>query len=55
MHFLQIALASLRDVGYLLSLSHRLGFLDSDLAATLDGKYNDAARLLAALILSLSP
>ena len=52
-HFLQIALGSLREVGYLLGLSHRLGFLGANETAELDSKYNEGARLLAGLIQSL--
>jgi four helix bundle protein len=52
-HFLQIALAPLREVGYWLSLSHRLDFLGADETAQQGSKDNEAAHVLAGLNQSL--
>ena len=54
LRFLSIALGSLREVGYLLDLSRRLGFLPEEQGRQLDGQYNEAARTLAGLVKSLS-
>jgi four helix bundle protein len=52
-HFLGQALGSLREVGYLIDLSRRLGFLDAPVAQGLDSLYQESAATLAALIQSL--
>lgn len=52
--FLNIALASLREVGYLLDLSARLGFLPPEDAAGIGAQYNECARVLSGLISALS-
>ena len=51
--FLSIALASLREAGYLLSLAHRLGYLPNDQAATVQAMYDETARVLSGLISAL--
>lgn len=53
LHFLGQALGSLREVGYLLDLSRRLGFMDASVAQGLESQYQDSAATLAALIQSL--
>lgn len=53
LHFLGQALGSLREVGYLLDLSRRLGFMDASVAQGLESQYQDSAATLAALIRSL--
>ncbi|MEQ8768899.1 MAG: four helix bundle protein [Phycisphaerales bacterium] len=52
MRFLHMAFGSLREVGYLLDLSRRLGFLDADQAKPLLDKQDEAARVLAGFITS---
>jgi len=52
--FLNQAFGSLREVGYLLDLSRRLGFLSDDMFKHLDSLYDESARTLSALVLSLS-
>lgn len=52
--FLYVSLGSLREVGYLLDLARRLGFLEAERAEQLDAQYNEAARTLAGLLKSLS-
>lgn len=52
-HFLQMALGSLREVGYYVDLSKRLGYLPEDQAADLGARYDEAARVLTGLIQSL--
>jgi len=52
-HFLEMAHGSLREVGYQLSLAHRLGYLDADGFDSLDDLYGNASRTLAGLINSL--
>jgi len=52
-HFLGQALGSLREVGYLIDLSRRLGFVDASVAPRLESQYQDSAATLAALIRSL--
>jgi four helix bundle protein len=53
-HFLNQAFGSLREVGYLLDLSRRLGFLAADSFRPLHELYDEAARTLSALLRSLS-
>lgn len=53
-HFLNQAFGSLRELGYLLDLSHRLGFLDAESFKFLHSKYDEAACTLAALLRSIS-
>ncbi len=52
-HFLQMALGSLREVGYFVDLSKRLEYLPEDRAADLGARYDEAARVLTGLIQSL--
>lgn len=52
-HFLVTAFASLREVGYLIGLSHRLGMLKDPAADQLVARHAEAARVLAALIRKL--
>jgi len=52
LNFLGIAFASLRETGYLLDLSNRLGFMDDDRGAELSDLQSETARVLAALIRS---
>jgi len=49
-HFLEMAHGSVREVGYQLSLAHRLGYLDSECFQALNDLYGNASRTLAALI-----
>lgn len=51
-HFLGMALGSLREAGYHLSLALRLGYFDSDAAKPAQALYEQSARLLAGLIRS---
>jgi len=51
--FLRIAFASLREVGYLIGLSHRLGLLTDAESRRLLARYDETARTLAGLIKSL--
>jgi len=53
LHFLQTAFASLREVGYLLDLSRRLGFLHDPEAEAILSQHDEAARTLGALLQSL--
>ena len=52
LQFLGIAFASLRETGYLLDLSSRLGFLEQAAAARLLEAQAETARVLAALVRS---
>ena len=52
LHFLDNALASLRELGYFLDLSHRLGYLNQEVADDLLAQQDEAARVLAGLIRS---
>ena len=51
--FLQIAFSSLREAGYYVELSQRLGYLDDDQTGPLLAQYDERAKVLAALIASL--
>ena len=51
--FLQIAFSSLREAGYYVGLSQRLGYLADDQAGELLTQYDECAKVLAALIASL--
>ncbi|MDY7107016.1 MAG: four helix bundle protein [Planctomycetota bacterium] len=53
LRFLDIALASLRELGYYVDLSGRLRYLSDAEAAQLRSKYDEAARVLQGLIRSL--
>ena len=53
LRFLDIALASLRELGYYVDLSARLGYLSSSEAAQLHSGYDEAARVLQGLIRSI--
>lgn len=52
-HFLQIALASLKEAGYLLSLSKKLNYFGEKDFEALNGQYENLAKALNGLILSL--
>lgn len=52
-HFLTIALASARELGYYIHLSRRLGYLSSATYDDLEAQHEQATRLLGALIKSL--
>jgi four helix bundle protein len=49
-HFLDNALASLRELGYFIGLSQRLGFLSPEVADNLQQHQDEASRVLAGLI-----
>ena len=51
--FLQIAFSSLREAGYYVELSQRLGYLAEGPAGELLTQYDECARVLAALITGL--
>lgn len=51
--FLNMAFGSLRETGYLLSVAARLSYLDAEAAGALLAQYDEAARVLHALIHSL--
>ncbi|NQS97287.1 MAG: four helix bundle protein [candidate division Zixibacteria bacterium] len=53
LRFLDIALGSLAETGYLIDFSARLGYLDSENADNLRKSYLDCIRSLKALIKSL--
>jgi four helix bundle protein len=53
-NFLNIAFGSLRELGYFIDLSHRLGYLGEPSFLSLDAKYQETARVLSGLITSLS-
>lgn len=55
MRFLHTAFASLREVGYLLDLSRRLGMLEPSRADTILSRHDEAARVLSGLIASRTP
>jgi four helix bundle protein len=52
-HFLGQALGSLRETGYLINLSARLGYVTEAAARGMATRYEEAAATLAALIRSL--
>lgn len=52
-HFLNIAMGSLREAGYHLSLAVRLGMVDQATAAGAEDAYQSAAKTLHGLIKSL--
>ena len=54
LHFLRVAFASLREVGYLLDLAHRLGYLSAEHNESLQEQYDATARTLGALVQSRS-
>jgi four helix bundle protein len=53
LRFLVIAFGSVRELGYLVSLAQRLGFLDEHTAADLEAQQNQTAGSLGALIQAL--
>jgi four helix bundle protein len=53
LNFLNMAFGSLREVGYYIDLSHRLGYLSDKSADALKGRYEECARILAGLMKSL--
>ncbi|HZW09771.1 MAG TPA: four helix bundle protein [Phycisphaerales bacterium] len=53
LRFLDSALGSLRELGYFISLAHRLGYLDAEQARALSEAQDEAARVLAGVISSL--
>jgi len=53
LRFLDNSSGSLRELGYLIGLSRRLGYLRADLADDLESRHNEASRALAGLIASL--
>jgi four helix bundle protein len=52
-HFLEIAYASTRELGYQVSLTYRLGYLDETAYQSLCGQCEETARVLNGLIQSL--
>lgn len=52
-HFLQMAFASLREVGYLLDLSARLGFIPDSDCQRLRETHQECSRVLAGLLNAL--
>jgi len=52
--FLWIAFGSLRETGYLVDLSARLGFMDATTAAKLLDAYDETARTLSGLVKAMS-
>jgi len=50
LRFLDIALGSLAESGYLIDLSFRIGFLDTDTHKQLNERYENCIRMLKALI-----
>lgn len=53
LRFLDIAIGSCAEVGYLLSISERLGYIDSKTTEELTKQHTSCIRLLQALIRSL--
>ena len=51
--FLDIAFGSLRELGYYIDLSHRLGFLQHQARSKLEGIHDELSRTLSGLIRSL--
>ena len=54
-YFLNIAFGSLRETGYYITLSVRLGYLHPDHAKPLTEKYDETARVLNGLLRSVQP
>lgn len=52
-HFLDMAYGSAREVGYQVSLAHRLGHLPADAFEALKGRCEETAKVLRGLIRSL--
>ena len=52
-HALNMAFGSLRELGYFIDLSARLGYLTASEATALSAQYNEAARVLSGLLLSV--
>ena len=52
-HFLDVAYGSVRELGYQLSLAHRLGYLDDAVYADLSSLSDETSRVLAGLIRAL--
>jgi four helix bundle protein len=52
--FLNIAMGSLSELGYFISLSHRLGYMDESLQKSLMEKHGRCIRALHGLIASFS-
>jgi len=50
--FLEIALGSLRETGYQMSVAHRLGYVRDEVFRGIDARYTEAARVLAGLMKS---
>ena len=53
LRFLNMSFGSLRELGYYIDLSSRLGMMHQESAKELDAHYNHAARLLSGLIRSI--
>lgn len=53
LQFLRLALGSLRETGYFIDLSARLGYIQQQRATDLSIKYEETARVLSGLIRSL--
>jgi len=53
LNFLNIAFGSLRELGYYIDLSHRLGYISDSDHAGVEGHYAETARVLSGLIQSL--
>ena len=51
--FLEIAFASLRELGYQFDLAKRLGYLDKTTISIGEAKFNEAEKVLGALVRSL--
>ncbi len=52
-NFLNISFGSLREVGYYIELSHRLGYIQQQENSELKTLYEQTARVLAGLVKSL--
>jgi len=52
-HFLNMALGSLRELGYYIDLARRLGYLSAEKAPPLAAQYEEAAKVLSGLNKSL--